>query len=108
MLAPGVTICFSQVALEGTISQAFFSYMAKSRRDASIPELQEARHAALLVVGMHSLFCPDLLAPPRTSLGRGLAVVVGVMVGVVIAGASSQWRRFCRASMRRERLAALR
>lgn len=108
MLAPGVTICFSQVALEETISQAFFSNTANSMWDASIPELQEARHAAFLVVGMHSLFCPDLLAPPRTSLGRRLAVVVRMMVGVVVAGASSQWWRFCRTSMRRERLAALR
>lgn len=70
-----------------------------------VPELQEARHAALLVLNMlcFLLAASGLLATARSGLGVRV-VVLAMRLGVcmVITRASSQWGSLGRPSMRRE------
>lgn len=114
ILAPGVKICFSQVALINSQPSPLQHRQGRATMPRCVymyvPELQEARHAALLVLDMlcFLLAAAGLLAPARPRLGvRVVVLAMRLGAGVIITCASSQWGSLGRSSMRREQFAAL-
>lgn len=83
MVAHGVTICLSHVALI-----AGQQWHVRNPSFSSLPKLQEACHLFACLVLLHCDFRTDFLDPARSQLATRVAGIVGVCM--IITAASFQ------------------